>query len=169
MPSKPDKPELERLLSSYIDGACSDAERQQVESALRTDPALRALHADLTKTIECVRGAGAESAPSHLQERILSQLERRALLDDLEPSSGSSARRLVLVLATAAVLLVAAGAGWYVYTTRIAPPGRTLLADSTTARSRSLEKTIAPARSAADEAVLPGARPGSPRSQRPPR
>jgi hypothetical protein len=146
MTNKPDRTELERLLSSYIDGACSDAERQVVEAALATDPQLRALHRQLTRTLECVRGVGAEAAPSHLRDRILSQMERHALLDSGQPkASRSRVLGPLTALATAAMIVAAVGAIWWFYMNPQAAEHRgTLLADRGTDQPASRAKTSEP-------------------------
>lgn len=123
MAGKPDNVDLEQLLSSYIDGMCSDKERQQVEQALQRDPRLRALHGQLIRTIDALRAAPSEAAPSHVRERILSQLERRALIG-MPAAAGRPAgaaasgprhlpRSAWLGLLAAAMLVAGIGATWW--------------------------------------------------------
>lgn len=143
MTRKPDKTDMEQLLSSYIDGSCSDEDRRRVEAALKKDAALRALHAELVRTVECIRAVGSEPMPDHVRQRILLQMERRALLDDGRATARDSSRsRPWAVLATAAVILIAAGAGWWVYTTQFAGSRRPMmLADRTAVRP---QRQVAP-------------------------
>jgi hypothetical protein len=128
MPGKPDKVDLEQLLSSYLDGTCSEKERRQVELGLQRDPHLRTLQEELTRTIDAVRATPSEASPSHVRERILSQLERRALIgmagtgrqrDDLLAAPRSNlAHWSRLGLLAAAMLVLGIGATWW-YRTRV--------------------------------------------------
>ncbi len=146
MPGKPDRVDLEQWLSSYIDGTCSEPERKQVEEALRRDPQLAALHQQLRRTVDALRAVQGEAAPSHVRERILSQLERRALIG-LSPGASQAAavgshartRRNTpwLGLLAAAMLVAAVGTTYWVQTHQarqsrqvaMAPPPRPVLAD----------------------------------------
>jgi len=115
MSAKPNKQDLEQLLSSYIDGECSDQERRQVEEGLQRDPQLRALYTELVRTVEAVRATPAEAAPGRVRERILAQLERRALLDaaprGIAAARSASWARLGLV--AAAMLVTGVGVTWW--------------------------------------------------------
>jgi hypothetical protein len=121
MAGKGDKAELEQLLSSYIDGECPQAERDRVQEGLRHDPEFRALYTQLLRTIKAVGAMPGEAAPGYVRERILSQLERRALLGVAsiapappvrpEPSHGHPTAWLSLL--AAAMLVAGVGATWW--------------------------------------------------------
>lgn len=142
MAETPDKAELEQLLSSYIDGQCSDADRRRVEQALRHDPALRALHRQLAQTVETVRAVGGEPAPSHLRDRILTQLERRALLDQPPARHRVLRWKPWLAVAAAAMLTAAAGAGWWFYTSKPGPAPSRMMAEADT--NQAARERVAP-------------------------
>ncbi len=121
MAGKEENAELEQLLSSYIDGACSQQERDRVQEALQRDPQFRALYSQLVRTIEATQAIPGEATPSHVRERILSQLERRALLGVTrvstaapgEPPTRQRRRTAWLGLLAAAMLVAGVGVTWW--------------------------------------------------------
>jgi len=114
MARKRERTEIEELLSAWLDGQISPADRERLQKALEADPSLRSLLEDLERTVGLLRSFPSEPAPAHLRERVLRQLERRALLSAAEPPVQAAGRtkRFGLV---AAVLVMAVGAGWWIY------------------------------------------------------
>ncbi|MFQ6049100.1 MAG: anti-sigma factor family protein, partial [Phycisphaerae bacterium] len=117
MPAKPSKEQLEELLSAYIDGECSNADRARLERAMAADPDLRSRLDQLRQTVRLVQSIEGEPAPEHLRQRILAQLERRSLLGDLpgRAVAPTPSRLLPRAGLAAAIFVLAVGAGWWIY------------------------------------------------------
>lgn len=149
MAARSDKPNLEQLLSSYIDGTCSEQERRQVEQALQRDPQLRALHAELSRTVDAIRAVPSEAAPSHVRERILAQLERRALLGEgPKPGATRDSRRgpptAWLGMLAAAMLVAGVGVTWWIHTHQEKAPMQLAMAPTRPADQRAVVRETIP-------------------------
>lgn len=71
------------LLSAYLDGEVTAAERQQVQHWLDTDPEFQALHArmlEVTKGIQNLPVPAPALSTQQLSERVFRRLERRQRL-----------------------------------------------------------------------------------------
>jgi anti-sigma factor RsiW len=112
------KRRLERLISVYLDGEVSVAERRDVEALLRTSDDARRIHDELLRVRTLLRALPERPTPEHLEEEILRRVRPRPLPVP-EPSAisrrfrewlGAWARRpalaLVAVGAIAFVLLL---------------------------------------------------------------
>ncbi|MCA9254896.1 MAG: hypothetical protein KDA33_04635, partial [Phycisphaerales bacterium] len=100
------------LLTAYLDGEASEAQRAEVESLIAADPEARRLLAELRRTSQLVAGLPHSSAPTQFSQRIVARLEREALLG----ADRSDERRWTLgnwsALAASIALVVVAG--WWV-------------------------------------------------------
>ncbi|HPF38577.1 MAG TPA: hypothetical protein P5081_17460 [Phycisphaerae bacterium] len=100
------------LLTAYLDGEASDAQRAEVETLIAADPDARRLLAELRRTSQLVAGLPHSSAPTQFSRRIVARLEREALLG----ADRSDERRWTLgnwsALAASIALVVVAG--WWV-------------------------------------------------------
>jgi len=105
--------EQDELLSAYLDGELSDADRLAVEERLHRDPAARQTLDALRQAVAATKLLPRGRAPAELADAVRARLERRALLDDRHAApgpraSGSWSRRF---FAVAAGVLLSAGAG----------------------------------------------------------
>jgi len=170
MPAKRDKEQLEELLSAYIDGECSPAERARVEKALEADPQLRGRLAQLRQVVQLVHSVESEPAPEHLRQRILAQLERRSLLGDLpeRPTVARPPRLWVRAGLAAAICLLAVGAGWWIYRASVSgvKPMRDRARQFAAVEQRESAPAVVGEPSAADRSSYEAA--GGPEGQPPP-
>jgi len=98
-------------LSAYLDGELSEAEAAEVARAVEADKALAAELASLRRVRELVGSLPRASAPDDLAERVLDRVERGRLLDGGSDEPARAGRPWVGWFATAAVMVVAVGAG----------------------------------------------------------
>ena len=75
---KPDR--LEALLSAYLDGELTEAERAEVEQTLERSPEARRLLEELRKTVDLVRGLPRQRLPDEFHEEVCAEVERSVLL-----------------------------------------------------------------------------------------
>jgi hypothetical protein len=127
---KPDRSDnLEDQLSAYLDGEVTDAERADVEAYLAANEQARRTLAELRRNAELLRALPRAKAPDGLLELISAQMERQELLGgESLPSSGVGppVRGVGRWLASAAVILMAASAGYLTFThLRKTPSGAT--------------------------------------------
>lgn len=108
-----DKPEIEELLSSYIDGELSERQCNEVKRLLDHDPQVAEMLARMERQKELLNALPVESAPETMLADIKGSLERNLLIGrevqeirEVAPSKGIFARR---VLAAAAMILVPIG------------------------------------------------------------
>jgi hypothetical protein len=114
---------IREQLSAYFDGELSAAEMRRVEAAVEADEELRAELDQLRRVRELVGSLPPAEAPGGFVERVVGRAERDRLIRPDEPSrEGGGALRWVRVLATAAVLAVAAGAGIVLMSTLLTTP-----------------------------------------------
>ncbi|HUU21797.1 MAG TPA: hypothetical protein VM389_04595 [Phycisphaerae bacterium] len=109
MSSQRDK--LREQLSAYLDGELSGARAAEVAQAVEADAELAAELASLRKVRDLVGSLPRESAPDDLAERVLDRVERGRLLERNVEETGRAGRPWVGWLATAAVAVIAVGAG----------------------------------------------------------
>lgn len=108
-----DKPEIESLLSSYIDGELSERQCNEVKRLLQHDQQVAEMLKDMQKQKDLLNALEVDSAPATMLDDIKASLERNMLLDRrgqeitaVEDSKGVFTRR---VLAAAAMLLLPIG------------------------------------------------------------
>ena len=75
---KPD--ELKPLLSAYLDGELTDAERSAVDEALTRSPEARRMLDQLRRTVELVQGLPRRSLPNDFHQEVSNGIERSVLL-----------------------------------------------------------------------------------------
>ncbi len=122
---KPERPHnLEDQLSAYLDGELTAAERAEVEAWLARDEHARRTLAELERTAAALGSLPRARAPDELLELITSQVERRELLG-IDGRAAGVPRPLVRSvgrwLASAAVIAMAASAGWLTFQRLNAP------------------------------------------------
>ncbi|MFQ6049140.1 MAG: hypothetical protein ACE5K7_07235, partial [Phycisphaerae bacterium] len=128
---------LEEQLSAWLDGELSQPEQQELQQLLARSAEARALLAELQKTVGLVRQLPRASSPDDLYDSIVARLERTALLGPparaaLPAGRAWRWRGLWALAASAAVVLVALGVGYWFVGARSGPerdagrPGRQL-------------------------------------------
>ncbi|MCB9852953.1 MAG: hypothetical protein H6819_07645 [Phycisphaerales bacterium] len=107
-----DRDEQLELLTAYLDGEVTDAERAEVESLLASDPAARRLFNELKQTSELVAGLPKSAVPGNFSDGVVARLEREALLgaDRVQARGWTFGNWSALA---ASILLVVA-AGWWI-------------------------------------------------------
>jgi hypothetical protein len=107
------------LLTAYVDGELTAAQRAAVEQLLARDEPARALVERLRRTARLVGSLPRGRAPVGLAERVMAQLERESLLDYPETRSATLGRRVRWWrgVAVAAALALAVTASWLVMPT----------------------------------------------------
>jgi anti-sigma factor RsiW len=83
----------QELLSAYLDGEATSAERAQVESWLANSPGAREVLDDLRQVSGMLRELPRETAPPDFQRRVL-QIAERKRLPGLNPCRGRSSPRV---------------------------------------------------------------------------
>lgn len=121
-----DKPEIEALLSSYIDGELSERQCNEVKRLLQHDTQVTEMLNHMQKQKDLLNALPVEAAPATMLDDIKASLERNMLLDRTESeitvvddSKRVFARR---VLAAAAMLLLPIGLLALVIFSIITPP-----------------------------------------------
>src|SRR5215213_7222467 len=79
-----DTENIEAKLAAYVDGELDEARRAEIERYLAGNPQHRKLIEELTVTRQYVRDLPRESAPADVADMLSQQLERAALLGDVE-------------------------------------------------------------------------------------
>ncbi|MHC4715634.1 MAG: anti-sigma factor family protein [Planctomycetota bacterium] len=110
----PQREKLREQLSAYLDGELSDAQARDLEQALQRDPDLSAELDSLRKVSGLVRSLPRARAPEDLADRVLERVERGRLLEGTAQERTRPAGWWLSRLATAAVVLIAVGAGAFV-------------------------------------------------------
>jgi hypothetical protein len=104
---------IEAKLAAYVDGELDAAERAEIEQHLATNEEHRKLIEELRVARDYLRQLPREQAPPDVAEMLNAQLERAALLGDVDlgGSSGESMRisRWPQIRAIAAILLLTLG------------------------------------------------------------
>jgi hypothetical protein len=112
------KPEIDELLSGYIDGELSERQRTELKRMLKHDSQIGERLAQLRKQRQLLSSLPTASAPQGLLDDVTATLERRYILDQCAPSRDETAGARQLMfrhLSTAAVLLLVAGVlVWFV-------------------------------------------------------
>ena len=107
------KPEIDELLSGYIDGELSERQRTELKRLLKHDSQIGERLAQLKKQKQLLSALPAVSAPEELLDDVKATLERRYILDQCGSSRDESAgvRHLMFrrVLTVAAMFLIPAG------------------------------------------------------------
>ncbi|HRX83976.1 MAG TPA: zf-HC2 domain-containing protein [Phycisphaerae bacterium] len=109
--------EIGELLSAYLDGEVTEAERARVEQLLASDAEARALYAALQEMAGAVRNLPTAQAPAEVLSTVTTRLERETLLAGADPEVTLARHRRPPVRATlaiAALLAVVIGGGLYV-------------------------------------------------------
>lgn len=123
----PDRPDnLEEQLSAYLDGELTDAERAEVEAYLAGHEDARRTLAELSRNAGLLHSLPRAKAPDGLLELISAQMEREELLGAGSFSSNAPAASRHGAgrwLASAAVILLAASAGYLTFTHLRQGPG----------------------------------------------
>jgi len=116
--------ELALLLSAYLDGEVTTAQRHKLEQRLSRDPQARRLLDELRQVSELVGQLPRERAPAELSESIRQQLERESLIGQGDgPHESIGRKRLHLRrLAAAAAIIVLGAAAALVYKQTLARP-----------------------------------------------
>jgi len=97
-------------LSAYLDGELSADEALDLEAAIQTDEVLAAELESLRQTRKLLRQLPAEPAPEHFTHAVMARAEKRHHLGRSNPAGMYRSWRWIQ-LATAAVVLIAAGLG----------------------------------------------------------
>ncbi|MBC7785581.1 MAG: zf-HC2 domain-containing protein, partial [Burkholderiales bacterium] len=105
---------IEARLAAYIDGELSPDERVEIEKYLVANPAHRKLIDELAAIRSQVGSLPRESAPVEVLDHLQSNLERHALLEDVEAGS-LRINRWPQWTAAAAMLFLTLGLGTLVY------------------------------------------------------
>src|SRR3954470_7495213 len=78
---------IEAKLAAYVEDELDAADRAQIEQHLAANPQHRALIAELRKTRGYMQSLPHASAPPEIAEALAAQLERAALLGDVQIGS----------------------------------------------------------------------------------
>ena len=111
-----DRDKLEAQMSAYLDGELAGAERADLERRLALDPQARAMLESLRCTIQLVQGLPRRPAPDSLLDDLTARIEREHLLGEAPQRREIARPRRTLwpLLASAAVVVFAVGAGFWV-------------------------------------------------------
>lgn len=128
-----DRNAQDELLSAYLDGELSEAERQGVEQRLRSDPEARRTLDGLRKAAAAMQSLPRGRAPAELAEAVRARLERRALLEPAtaSPRRGWNGR----FFAVAAAVALTAGLAFFMSPNETARHAEVALTRSATVRS----------------------------------
>ncbi|MBN1126140.1 MAG: hypothetical protein JXA82_14120 [Sedimentisphaerales bacterium] len=107
--SREKTPNLDEMLSAYLDGQLSDRPSNELKRMIRHDPEIAARFKALQRQRDLLGALPVEKAPATMAQDILANLERRFILDEYPKITGTSAgaRQLFTrrILAIAAMLL----------------------------------------------------------------
>ncbi len=106
-------------LSAYLDGELTAGESLELRQVLAEDEELAAELESLRATRELLRAMPAEAAPQDFAHRVMSHSHRHGAAR--EPRGGTLRASRWISLATAAVVLMAAGVGMYIVVSSPAP------------------------------------------------
>ena len=118
----------EDVLSAYLDGECTDAERAWVEQALETSAELRAALAEVRAARDAVRALGPRDAPAEFWARLLASPDEpdagRGLAGTATPIEAHRRRpaRWVAAMAGAAAAAVIAAVALVPSERTVTPP-----------------------------------------------
>ncbi len=119
----PSHPDMHEELSALLDGELSPERARRVAQAVEADPALQAELAQLRAVRGLLGGLAREGAPEGLVESVLERVERDRLLQAAaEPVEQRRPLRWLRRAAGAAVIVLAAGLGLYLYDELSEPP-----------------------------------------------
>lgn len=111
--------DIQAKLAAYIDGELEEADRLQIEQYLESEPQQRQLVEELIRQRQLLRDLPRQPAPSDLAETISAQIERAALLSDIdrevEATTAIRIGRWGQLRAIAAVLFLTAGLAVVIY------------------------------------------------------
>jgi len=102
---------ISELLSAYLDGEVTPDQRGRIEQAVKEDPGLAIELHELSQTRRLVADLPVVHAPRGFVRRVMARAERKHLLGAGQAGGAFRATRWI-VLAAAAVVLLAAGAGF---------------------------------------------------------
>lgn len=112
---------IEAKLAAYVDGELDAADRAEIEQHLAANPQHRKLIEELREARQCLRELPREQAPPEIAEMLNAQLERAALLGDVElggtAGGGTEMRinRWPQIRAIAAILMLTLGLAGLIY------------------------------------------------------
>lgn len=95
-------------LSAYLDDEVTPHERAEIDAWLASDPAARAELEELRRVARAVGALPRAAAGLDLADRVISQVEREALLAHRQKPRSQTARVWLVGLSTAAMVLIAA-------------------------------------------------------------
>ena len=105
-----DREEQFEQLSAYLDGELRAEEALELEAAIQADPGLQAELESLRRTRELLRQLPQETVPDHFAHAVMARAEKHHHLGKANPAGMYRSWRWIQ-LATAAVVLIAAGLG----------------------------------------------------------
>lgn len=160
---------LTERLSAYLDGEADAAEVRELTALLETDATARRILEELHAMQSRVSALPKVAAPPALSDRVLAAIEREELLegapfvDAAEPSHG---RRWLQLLASAALVALAVGVGYYAFFLVVEPTAAPKPLEDTFASSKEIQPGAAPSiiamsRSAKPETETAAAPPAS--------
>lgn len=106
--------EARRAVQERVDGALPEPARRALDDHLTACPACRTLAADLVRIAEVARALGPEAPPAAVWERLAERLAAERA-PEVAATGRGPLRRAAPWLAVAAMLVVAAGAGLFVW------------------------------------------------------
>ena len=112
------QPDIEQLLSSYIDGRLSDRSRTEVKRLIRHDKEMAAKLRSMQRLKQILNAMPVATAPKFMPEDVKAALERRFLLGKSQQKDESAGARHLLTqrLLTAAVFIGFLGVfGWVIF------------------------------------------------------
>jgi hypothetical protein len=125
--SQIDKPEIEELLSCYLDGELSERQCNEVKRLLKHDDEVARMYNGMQKQKQLLNSFPVDAAPETLLDDVKASLERNMLLRQAGQTIQEvvSSRNLMLrrILTVAAMLLLPVGLLTLVVFTIITPPG----------------------------------------------
>lgn len=120
-----DRSQLESMLSAYLDGELTDAQRAEVEAFLTEDADARQLLDDLRATVAGLKALPRARASDEFADAFRAHLERRALLGSESPRRTPRVSPPLSIgrrFAAAAVIVLAVTAGYVTWSFTRQPP-----------------------------------------------
>ena len=108
-------PKLEAQLQDYLDGACSDAERAEVESLLASDPKAQALFEEMRSAHDALQLLRERPTPEVPMDQIQLGIAGHVFAGRPEPDMQAWGNTFYKRLAAAAVLLCGLSLGLFVH------------------------------------------------------